>query len=49
MKLEDQKLAWTKASIDEKLICIKFIEFLKIKYVELWNKISIYIFLPLMY
>lgn len=36
MKLEDQKLA--NASIDEKIdMRIKFIEFLKIKYVELWE------------
>ncbi|MFT5252000.1 MAG: hypothetical protein ACI87N_001002 [Flavobacteriales bacterium] len=36
LKLEDQKLA--NASIDEKIdMRIKFIEFLKIKYVELWE------------
>jgi hypothetical protein len=35
MKLEDQK---ANASIDEKIdMRIKFIEFLKIKYVELWE------------
>jgi hypothetical protein len=32
------------ASIDEKLICIKFIEFLKIKYVNYGNKISIHLY-----
>jgi hypothetical protein len=47
MKLEDQKLA--NASIDEKIdMRIKFIEFLKIKYVELWNKISIHLYFLLL-